>query len=59
MTPGARLAATIEVLDTVLLGAPAEKTLTNWGRNNRFAGSKDRAAIRDLVFQAIRAQLRQ
>ncbi|MDT2074820.1 MAG: RsmB/NOP family class I SAM-dependent RNA methyltransferase [Planktomarina sp.] len=56
MTPGARLAATIEVLDTVLLGAPAEKTLTNWGRNNRFAGSKDRAAIRDLVFQAIRCR---
>jgi len=56
MTPGARIAASIEVLDAVLVGAPAEKTLTNWGRNNRFAGSKDRAAIRDLVFQAIRCR---
>ena len=42
MTPGARVAAKIEVLDAVLLGVPAEKALTNWGRNNRFAGSKDR-----------------
>lgn len=56
MTPGARVAAKIEVLDAVLLGVPAEKALTNWGRNNRFAGSKDRAAIRDLVFQAIRCR---
>lgn len=56
MTPGARIAATIKVLDAIILGAPAEKTLTNWGRSNRFAGSKDRAAIRDLVFQAIRCR---
>ena len=56
MTPGARVAAKIEVLDAVLLGVPAEKALTNWGRNNRFAGSKDRAAIRDLVFQPIRCR---
>ena len=35
MTPGARVAAKIEVLDAVLLGVPAEKALTNWGRNNR------------------------
>ena len=56
MTPGARIAATIEVLEAIILGAPAEKTLTNWGRSNRFAGSKDRAAIRDMVFQAIRCR---
>jgi 16S rRNA (cytosine967-C5)-methyltransferase len=56
MTPGARVAAKIEVLNAVLLGVSAEKALTNWGRNNRFAGSKDRAAIRDLVFQAIRCR---
>ena len=54
MTPGARAAAAIVVLDRILLGDPAEKALTNWGRANRFAGSGDRAAIRDLVFDALR-----
>ena len=57
MTPGARAAAAIEVLDRVLGGEPAEKALTNWGRSNRFAGSGDRAAVRDLVFQALRQRL--
>jgi 16S rRNA (cytosine967-C5)-methyltransferase len=38
----------------VLAGEPAEKALTNWGRSNRYAGSGDRAAVRDLVFQALR-----
>lgn len=57
MTPGARYAAAIEILDRYLDGEPAEKTLTNWARNNRFAGSGDRAAIRDLVFTALRNKL--
>ena len=56
MTPGARISAMIEVLDSVLVGVPTEKALTNWGRGNRFAGSKDRAAVRDLVFQAVRCR---
>ncbi|MDA5095699.1 RsmB/NOP family class I SAM-dependent RNA methyltransferase [Aliiroseovarius sp. KMU-50] len=54
MTPGARVAAAIEVLDTILSGQPAEKALTGWARSHRFAGSKDRAAIRDHVFDALR-----
>lgn len=54
MTPGARAAAAIGVLDRVLAGEPAEKVLTNWGRASRFAGSGDRAAVRDLVFDALR-----
>lgn len=54
MTPGARVAGAIEVFDAVLQGAPAEQVLTRWGRNNRFAGSKDRAAIRDYVFDGLR-----
>ena len=56
MTPAARHAAAIEVLDRILAGAPAEQALTNRGRANRFAGSGDRAALRDLVFQALRCQ---
>lgn len=54
MTPGARAAAAIQVLDRVLAGEPAEKALTNWGRASRYAGSGDRAAVRDLVYDALR-----
>ncbi|WP_372605148.1 RsmB/NOP family class I SAM-dependent RNA methyltransferase [Actibacterium sp.] len=56
MTPAARIAAAIQVLDSVLAGDAAERLLTTWGRQNRFAGSKDRAAIRDHVFDALRCR---
>ena len=54
MTPNARYAAAIDILDVVLTGAPTEKILTNWARSNRYAGSKDRAAVRDIVFDCLR-----
>lgn len=54
MTPAARISAAIDCLDLILEGAPAERILTTWGRQNRFAGSGDRAAIRDLVYDALR-----
>jgi len=54
MTPAARHQAAIEILDTIAEGAPAERVLTNWGRAHRFAGSGDRAAIRDIVFAVLR-----
>ena len=54
MTPAARLSAAIACLDRILSGTPAEQALTNWGRANRFAGSGDRHAIRDLTFDALR-----
>lgn len=54
MTPSARIAAAITILDDLRDGAPAEKTLTTWARQNRYAGSGDRAAVRDLVFDALR-----
>jgi 16S rRNA (cytosine967-C5)-methyltransferase len=54
MTPSARLSAGIEILDVITSGEPAEKVLTRWGRQHRYAGSKDRAAIRDLVFDVLR-----
>ncbi|MFN3724159.1 MAG: RsmB/NOP family class I SAM-dependent RNA methyltransferase [Paracoccaceae bacterium] len=56
MTPAARLSAAIEVLDRVLAGSPAEQALTNWGRASRFAGSGDRNAVRDLVYDALRCR---
>lgn len=54
MTPAARLQAAIEILDQVLDGMAAEQALTGWARRSRFAGSKDRAAVRDHVFDALR-----
>jgi len=54
MTPAARVAAAIEILQQSLDDAPVERVLTSWARGNRFAGSGDRAAIRDLVFDALR-----
>jgi len=56
LTPAARVAAAIGILDQVLDGAAGERILTTWARQNRYAGSKDRAAIRDHVFDAIRCQ---
>ena len=50
MTPAARYAAAIEVLDDVLEGRVPEAALLAWMRSHRFAGSKDRAGIRDIVF---------
>lgn len=54
MTPAARIQAAIEVLDEVQTGKPAEQALTGWARRSRFAGSGDRAAVRDHVFGVLR-----
>ena len=54
MTPGARLSAAMTLLDRIFAGDPAERALTRWARASRFAGSKDRAAVRDLVYDALR-----
>ena len=56
MTPAARLQAAAEILDQTLSGMPAEQALTRWARNSRYAGSKDRAAVRDIVFDALRCK---
>lgn len=54
MTPAARAAAAIQILDAILQGEPAEAQLTRWARASRFAGSADRAAVRDLVYDTLR-----
>ncbi|CUH80477.1 RsmB/NOP family class I SAM-dependent RNA methyltransferase [Tropicibacter naphthalenivorans] len=54
MTPAARVQAAIEILDRTIAGDAAEKALTNWARGARYAGSKDRAAVRDHVFDTLR-----
>ncbi len=55
MTPAARVQAAIDILDTVLEnGFHSELALKAWGHDNRYAGSKDRAAIQDHVYDALR-----
>ncbi|MBO6883414.1 MAG: RsmB/NOP family class I SAM-dependent RNA methyltransferase [Marivita sp.] len=54
MSPAARWAAAASILDQIVAGYPAEKALTTWARKSRFAGSKDRAAIRDHVYDILR-----
>ena len=58
MRLGGRLAASIEVLHDVLdRRTPATLALRDWGKSNRYAGSKDRSAIGNVVFDALRARL--
>ncbi|MEJ2378301.1 MAG: RsmB/NOP family class I SAM-dependent RNA methyltransferase [Pseudolabrys sp.] len=55
MTPGARLAASIEVFAAIESERrPAADALKAWGQAHRFAGSGDRAAIAGLVYDALR-----
>ncbi|MEM9044384.1 MAG: RsmB/NOP family class I SAM-dependent RNA methyltransferase [Pseudomonadota bacterium] len=55
MRPDARVQAAIDVLGRWLNAEqPVERILADWGRSNRYAGSGDRRAIADLVYDAIR-----
>src|SRR5690349_2522993 len=59
MTPAARLQAAIEIVDEVIAsarddGPPADSIVTRYFKRRRYAGSKDRRAVRELVFRAIR-----
>jgi len=55
MRPGAQIKAAIEVLEEVVnRHRPAANALADWGKSHRFAGSGDRAAIGNLVYDALR-----
>src|SRR6476661_8028260 len=59
MTPAARLQAAIEILDEVIAsarddGPPADLIVSRYFKHRRYAGSKDRHAVRELVFRAVR-----
>ncbi|MFK7754664.1 MAG: RsmB/NOP family class I SAM-dependent RNA methyltransferase [Sedimentitalea sp.] len=54
MTPSARISAAIDLMERILNGELADRALAGWGRKNRYAGSKDRAAIADLVYDVLR-----
>lgn len=60
MRPAARIQAAIEILDDVIAaagigGASADRIVTEALKARRYAGSRDRRAIREHVFAAIRA----
>ncbi|MEL7152912.1 MAG: RsmB/NOP family class I SAM-dependent RNA methyltransferase [Pseudomonadota bacterium] len=55
MRPDARAQSAIEILDLWLADQTGlDRVLAQWARTNRYAGSKDRAAIADLVYGAVR-----
>jgi len=59
MTPAARLQAAGEIIDEVIAsaradGPPADAIVTRYFKTRRYAGSKDRRAVRELVFRTIR-----
>ncbi len=59
MTPGARVQAAIELLDRIIAaaresGAAADTLIARYFAERRYAGSKDRRAVRELVYAAIR-----
>ncbi|WP_409433990.1 RsmB/NOP family class I SAM-dependent RNA methyltransferase [Litorimonas sp. RW-G-Af-16] len=55
MRLGGRIQAAAEVLEDVLeRRTPATMALRDWGKSHRFAGSKDRNAIGNIVHDALR-----
>ncbi|MBB4154082.1 16S rRNA (cytosine967-C5)-methyltransferase [Sphingomonas jinjuensis] len=60
MTPAALTQAAIELVDAIAAaaqagGAAADTLIARYFATRRYAGSKDRRAVRDLVYRAIRA----
>lgn len=59
MTPAARVQAAIDLLDAIVAaardsGAAADTLIARYFAERRYAGSKDRRAVRELVYAAIR-----
>jgi 16S rRNA (cytosine967-C5)-methyltransferase len=59
VTPAARLQAAIEIVDEIIAsvredGPPADAIVTRYFKHRRYAGSKDRRAVREMVFRTIR-----
>jgi 16S rRNA (cytosine967-C5)-methyltransferase len=58
MRLGGRIAAAVEILDDMdKRHRPASEALKDWGLSHRFAGSGDRAAIGNLVYDVLRKKL--
>ncbi|MEA3037177.1 MAG: rRNA (cytosine967-C5)-methyltransferase, partial [Sphingomonadales bacterium] len=56
MTPAARAQAAVEILDQAIEaarggGAAADTIVARYFKTRRYAGSKDRRAVRELVYR--------
>src|SRR5690242_20687688 len=58
MTPGARVQATIELIEDVAQGGAADAAASAYFRSRRYIGSKDRAAIAAALYALLRAKAR-
>lgn len=58
MTPQALASAALEVLTAANGGVPVDRALHHWGREHRFAGSKDRQHLAYLVYGVFRYRVR-
>ncbi len=61
MTPAARVQAAIECLDAIIGaardgGAAADTLIARYFTTRRYAGSKDRRAVRELIYDVVRSQ---
>ena len=55
MTPAARIQAAIDILDALESTAqPVDRFLRDWFRARRYAGSKDRAAVAERIYDVFR-----
>ena len=60
MTPGARIQASIEIIDQILMAwqspkrIPVDKLLERYFKGHRYIGSKDRGAVSELVYWVLR-----
>jgi 16S rRNA (cytosine967-C5)-methyltransferase len=59
VTPPARAQAAIDLLDAILVaardgGAAADTLIARYFKTRRYAGARDRRAVRDLIYRAIR-----
>ena len=55
MTPGARIAAAIDILETLAAGSrPADDVAAAYFRGHRYIGSKDRAQVARHVYSVLR-----
>ena len=57
MRPGPRVQASIDLLNLIYAGDDAaDRTVAAYFRRRRYAGSKDRAAVTELIYSVLRRQ---
>lgn len=57
MKPAARIQSAIEIMDDILLGnKPGDTVIADYFKARRYAGSKDRRAINNMVFAILRSR---